>query len=84
MGISMSFILVFFIKLFQFFSYFSPFFPEFNKNPPSAFEPRGFACHFFKSPLYITSGLLDGDRPFYIKIPVFSPTFSSIFGAGND
>jgi hypothetical protein len=43
-----------------------------------------FACHFFKSPLSITSGLLDGDRPFFIKIPIFYPAFSSVFWAGND
>lgn len=81
---SIPFILCFFSKFFQLFSFFSPFFPEFNKNPPSAFEWRVFACHFFKSPLTITSGLLDGDRPFFIKMPVFSPAFSSFFGAGND
>ena len=81
---SIAFILCFFSKFFQLFSFFSPFFPEFNKNPPSAFEWRVFACHFFKSPLTITSGLLDGDRPFFIKIPVFCPAFSSVLGAGND
>ncbi len=81
---SIAFILCFFSKFFQLFSFFSPFFPEFNKNPPSAFEWRVFACHFFKSPLTITSGLLYRDGTNLIKMPVFSPAFSSFFGAGND
>jgi hypothetical protein len=81
---SIAFILCFFSQFFQLFSFFSPFFPEFNKNPPSAFERRGFACHFFKSPLSITSGLLTDGRSILIKMPVFPPAFSSFFGAGND
>lgn len=81
---SITFILCFFSKFFQLFSLFSAFFPKFNKNSPSAFERRWFACHFFKSPLTITSGLLYRDGTNLIKIPVFPPAFSSFFGAGND
>lgn len=72
---SIAFILCFFSKFFQLFSFFSPFFLKFNKNPPSAFEWRAFACHFFKSPLTITSGLLYRDGTNLIKIPVFSSAF---------
>jgi hypothetical protein len=84
MGIAMSFILVLILRIFQFFSFFSPFFSKFNINLPSAFEWCAFACHFLKSPLTITSGLLYRDGTNLIKMPVFYPAFSSVFGAGND
>ena len=81
---SIAFILCFFSKIFQLFSFFSPFPPKFKKNPLLTLGRRAFACHFFKSPLTITSGLLYSENTYLIKIPVFYPAFSSVFGAGND
>lgn len=81
---SIAFILCFFPKIFQLFSVFSSFFLKFKKNPPLTLGRRAFACHFFKSPLTITSGLLYRDGTNLIKMPVFYPAFSSVFGAGND
>jgi hypothetical protein len=81
---STAFILCFFSKIFQLFSFFLSFFPKFKKNLLSGLELCAFACHFFRSPLTITSGLLYSENTYLIKIPVFYPAFSSVLGAGND
>lgn len=67
MGVAMSFILVFFTKLFQFFSFFSSFFYFFNKKTSVSLARYGFACLFFVRPLSITSGLLYRDGTNSIK-----------------
>jgi uncharacterized membrane protein YphA (DoxX/SURF4 family) len=80
MGVATSFILGLFLRIFQFISFYFLFFPYFLKKLPQAFGVRAFACHFFKSPHTITSGLLYSENTSNLKI---TPRFS-IFGGSHD
>jgi len=80
MGVAMSFILGLFLRIFQFISFFFLFLSYFLKKLPQSFGVRAFACHFFKSPLSITSGLLYRDGTKSIK----NYSQFSVFGGSHD
>ena len=68
MGIAMSFILGLILRIFQFFSFLSLFFPYFLQKTPQSLEACTLAPILGVSPHIITSGLLSRDGTNLIKI----------------
>lgn len=80
MGIPTFFILVLFLKFFQFFSVFTSFFYFSTKKTSVALAGYGFARLIFVCPRSITSGLLGTQFPNLIK----NYSQFSFFGGGHD